>query len=219
MSVVPLGMKRVFLAFPLETHTKREIAELINGMKPHFENARWVHWENFHITLFFIGEVAPEAINAIKKSVAPVVEKHNSQTILINKLDFFGSPRKPRVLMLTASPKSALPEDLGLLAQDIHSVFNHVTDSTEFLIHITLARFKAQGFRQPFSSLNEKSIEAIKGRELAWGGQAKSVSPKRRTYFYEFEPMELRINRVVLFESVFTPKGVRYEELDRFHFK
>jgi RNA 2',3'-cyclic 3'-phosphodiesterase len=219
MPFVPQGMKRVFLAFPLDVPTKQKIAALIKQLQPHFDSARWVHWENFHITLHFIGEVQIDSIGEIKDSIEPVVRRYHKQNIMINKLDYFGSSRKPRVLMLTASPKSALPLELSSLAYDLHKIFEKQVEISTFIVHITLARYRMLHFSAPYSKLNEESLEAIKGRELTWGGQSKSDSQshstaiKKHATFYDFEPLNVSIDRVVLYESVSTPQGVKYEEL------
>lgn len=100
-------------------------------------DAQRVPAENFHVTLSFIGAVAPEDLDRLKTAAAS--QRGRPATLRFDTLEFWD---KPRVLCATAAasvgsaPAYALAENLGRAA---HAAGFH-PDIKPFRPHITLAR-------------------------------------------------------------------------------
>ena len=181
---------RLFVALEIPSAVRDNLAALIRDMRAVAPQPKWVRPENLHITLKFIGEVAPARVEAIRTALATVrsgqpVELHFRGT------GFFPGEKRPRVFWvgIEASPNlssiaSAIDEHLEKLAIP--------REQRPFSPHLTLARFEPPG-------ISEKLRGAI--RENA----ARDFGALHTCEFH-------------LIESKLKPTGAEYTTLQSFPF-
>jgi RNA 2',3'-cyclic 3'-phosphodiesterase len=132
---------RLFVALDLPDAVRRALAEFIAKLKPKSRGARWIHPENLHITLKFIGHVGNKKLSPIHAALSWI---HSEQPIELHfrGMGFFPNERRPRVFWcgIAGSP------NLAELAADIDRALLPLgieADTRPFTPHLTLARFKS----------------------------------------------------------------------------
>jgi len=133
---------RLFVALEIPSDIRENLAALIRELRAIAPKEKWVRAENVHVTLKFIGEVAPEKVTAIRQALSSV------RSDLAVKLDFrglgfFPDEKHPRVFWagISATP------NLKTLAADIETALEKVgvpREQRPFSPHLTLARFETR---------------------------------------------------------------------------
>ncbi len=172
---------RVFVALPIDVRAARNIYHRIAPLREEFPSVRWVAPENYHITLYFVGEIAPDDLERLADELARVEFASFAIDASVSALGFF-PPRGRRIRVIH------LPLVSG--SDRCATVFGKLGDvcrpycgggDTRFHPHITLARVRDGG-----TSALREAVEASRA------------------------PQGLRFDRFVLYESTLTPHGSRY---------
>jgi len=127
-------MPRLFVALPLP----EDVADALTALQEGVPDAAWVPWENFHITLAFIGNVNGGAQHDVADALAtvdgPILD------LEIAGVDHFVEGRTPKVLYAAVTPTEALTR----LQEKVSSTLRGegvILDRRRFRPHVTLARF------------------------------------------------------------------------------
>lgn len=104
---------RVFAAIELSAAWREYLAALAHEFKPRLDRnaVRWQRPEGIHLTLKFYGEVKPDVVPAIERSLQQAAAGSRPFTLQLNGLGIFPSPRAPRVVWV------GLTGDLEALGQ------------------------------------------------------------------------------------------------------
>lgn len=175
---------RLFVAVPLPPEAQAAAAESLDHLRAQEWPVRWVREDGLHITLKFFGEVMPERYDTIAEMVGFAAEEMGPMTLTIAGADVFPSLARPRVIRLDLSGDSAALELLQDRLESKGLGIGFPPEGRPFHPHITLGRVK-EGQRLP--------------------GDARRVldSVRRGEAFVA--------DRVVLFESLASPLGPRYD--------
>jgi len=153
---------RLFVALEIPAAVRDNLAALIKDLRSLSsrladERPRWVRPENLHVTLKFIGEVAPARLEGIQSALLAIcsgaaVEMH------FHGLGFFPDGNHPRVLWagLEATP------NLPALAADIDRALETqgvAREKRNFAAHLTLARFEPPGLHEKLAAAIQQSGE------------------------------------------------------------
>jgi 2'-5' RNA ligase len=174
---------RLFVALPLPAPARQEIAGLLERMKSCEWPVRWVRDEGLHLTLKFYGEVAPERLEVIEESVRFAVAGTGPLALQLDGLGAFPSARHPRVLWVGLDA----PPALELLQHRLERGGEEIgfpPEGAPFQPHVTLGRLR-------------------EGHRLPPGGIAGMEGSYERVAFVA--------DHVVLYESLLSPDGPRYE--------
>lgn len=125
------------LALPHEVkHELRKLAASINGP---FSFEKWVHHEDYHITLAFLGSADSLQLQEAVQRVNLAVEDCSTFSIQIHQTGVFGRREAPRILWAGVEPSP----NLNSLQRLVHNCCTEVgfqLDKRPFTPHITLAR-------------------------------------------------------------------------------
>lgn len=133
-------MTRLFIGLELPQAAVDGLGRLRGGV----DGARWQSDAQFHLTLRFIGEVAPGRIPEIRSALARIA--FHAFRLEIEGLGIFGKLRKPRALW--AGVRDPVP--LKHLHEKIDQALVRVGIAPEehkFRPHVTLARFRGRSDR------------------------------------------------------------------------
>jgi len=133
---------RVFVALDVDNAIREQLQLFMDGVSGFAPDARWIRPESMHVTLKFIGEKPPEAVEEIKQSLARI--QAASFEITFRGYGFFPSSKAPRVFWVGIE---AGPE-LGALAKSVDeaiSVLGIPKEEHTFSAHLTLARRGGSG--------------------------------------------------------------------------
>jgi 2'-5' RNA ligase len=115
------------------------LALLIRDLKSVDPHPKWINPDNLHVTLKFVGEVAPEKVEigdalADVRTQRPVIAEFRG-------IGFFPDERRPSVVWVGIQPSDIL----STLAAEVNRVLAVVAVPREekaFVPHLTIARFK-----------------------------------------------------------------------------
>lgn len=89
---------RLFIAIPVTDAVKEYAASVRNELDMNHPDVKWVEKTNYHLTLKFLGEVAPASIHQIKQSLTAVAESCPVFNLKTRGLGFFPNRGRPRVI-------------------------------------------------------------------------------------------------------------------------
>jgi RNA 2',3'-cyclic 3'-phosphodiesterase len=190
---------RLFVAIELPPSWLGGLGELQSRMQAALQadtqlrdtKVRWVKPDSIHLTLKFIGEVAPDRLEAIKGQLAGAVPDSPNIALSFWRAGSFSDRRSPRVIW--AGIDSPQREELYALAASIETWLGAAGVPRErraFTPHLTLAR------------LPQELPDAIRTRvaEVTTAVQAPEITP-------------FVVHSVSLIQSHLGPGGARYERL------
>ena len=186
---------RLFVALEIPPAIRERLAALIAKLRAvasqvDDKRPRWVRPENLHVTLKFIGHVAPEKLEGIRLALA-TVRLQSAVDLNFRGLGFFPNEKRPRVLWAGLEASANLPRlaeavDRATATQEI------ATETRPFAPHLTLARFEPPGIREELHSAIHQT----------WQGEFGAA---RTAEFH-------------LIESKLRPCGAEYTTLQSFRF-
>lgn len=185
--------KRLFIGTPVSSiKTVQKVESWKNNSRMRLNKMNWVKPENWHITLSFLGDTPSEKIDILKELIDQSFHELNSFQSKLEGVGVFPNRRDPNVLWLGLnSLQHILPayEQLGKLLLKNDFSF----DQKPLKPHLTIARMKYLADKAIIDTL---------------------VKDYGQTVFDQ-----VKIDRVVLFESVLTSQGPIYKALYTKHFQ
>ena len=172
---------RLFVALPIPDPASQEIAALLARLRASDWPVRWVGDEKLHVTLKFYGEVAPERLEVIEESVRLAARGAGPMPLRLDALGAFPSVQHARVLWLGLEAPPAL-ELLQDRLERAGEAIGFPPEGRPFRPHVTLGRVR-EGHRIPANAFQD----------------------------YEVERLPLLAEELVLYESLLSPDGPRYE--------
>lgn len=180
---------RLFTALELNPKVIAHMTELVRRLRP-FADVAWVHPQNMHVTLKYIGDWRPHRLEELIRALNRV-ELNMDLTVQLAGLGFFPHARDPRVFWAGAENTPALRQLASRVDAEVHPL-GIAPEVRPYQPHVTLGRIRE---RQPLEDFHS-AIEELPSREFG------AISP----------------DRFVLFESTITPTGAIYRRLAEFPF-
>jgi RNA 2',3'-cyclic 3'-phosphodiesterase len=174
---------RLFAAVPIPDPARHQILQLLGALRDGGWPVRWVHDQGLHMTLKFFGEVAPERLDVIMEALRFAGAGAGALSLQLGELGAFPSRSRPRILWVGIDG----PPSLELLQDRIErgcEAIGFPPEGTPFQPHVTLGRVR-EGQRLPPKGLDDHANR--------------------------FERVPFVAQELVLYESVLTTGGPRYE--------
>jgi 2'-5' RNA ligase len=185
---------RLFIAIELPAGLVKRLRDFQSGLGLfRLPYVKWVDPGAIHLTLKFLGDVAPARLEAVKESAAVAVRSFHPFVLSTGRTGFFPGAQRARVFWLGLEGDIA---ELVRLQQDIDSAMSKlgfVSESRAFTAHLTLARLR----------------EGCSGEQrLEFAGLAGVAV---------FEPgPPMPVESVALMRSHLSPRGAMYTRLAEF---
>jgi 2'-5' RNA ligase len=128
-----------FVAVPLPQNVKTEFSTYMKKIKNDFPFTRWVHPEDLHITLAFLGNVEPKQLDLLNPQLKEAAARHATFTLSLSELGTFGNRQSPRIFWYGVEKSQPLND----LRDDIFTACERIgisLDTRPFHPHITMAR-------------------------------------------------------------------------------
>ncbi len=189
---------RSFIAIDLPEDVRREAASVSERLQAGVYGVKWVEPKNLHLTVKFLGGVAPDTLERVKETVGPIAARFSPIEIGLAGAGSFPPRGRPRVIWLGVHGGLDL---LAALAKNIETALEPLgfqPENRPFSPHLTLGRVK-QGRGKKRGP--EPDPGQLKGRILELA---------------EVEAGEFFIHELVLFKSSLSPAGPTYTPLARF---
>ncbi|MBS3957193.1 MAG: RNA 2',3'-cyclic phosphodiesterase [Clostridiales bacterium] len=170
-------------------HTLNCCAEQVRAVCPEWRDARWVPPENLHVTLAFLGEIAPQTVDPIMTALHSTLSSHQPFTLTL-KEPVVPVPhgRRVRMLWATLDDSSGKCEQIARAVGEAAASYGALQETRTFKPHITLARA-----RSPL-------VYAAPGN----GGFDQCITPCLTS------DAAMSVALVTLYSSTLTPQGARY---------
>ncbi len=179
---------RTFLALDIPDEVKRQIlqeAALFSGFKS--DTVNWVREENLHITVQFMGEVAPQDIPELVIFLRE--ELSRCREILFSNLQLQLIPgKKPAICWISMEADTPEMEKIMKRFRKFLTEKGYKTENRKLLFHITLFRIK------------KRLPEFITNQILTT----------------ELKILNFRVSTATLYQSVLRPQGPDYYEVVKF---
>ncbi|KKI91630.1 hypothetical protein WQ54_13460 [Bacillus sp. SA1-12] len=129
-----------FIAVPIETEQKKRIHHWVTENRNNLPFKSWVHPEDYHITLAFLGHVeSKDQLSQLSKRVSEKTEDIQPFTLSLKGLDTFGKKDSPRIFWAGVEESSSLHYVQKQVFQACKDA-GFKLDTKPFRPHITLAR-------------------------------------------------------------------------------
>jgi len=178
-----------FWAVKIPDQVKKEMDKRINAVKAHFPFQRWVHEQDYHITLAFLGAASQTQLQTCSKTIESAISGMKSFKLDIVGLDIFGQSSSPRVFWAAVAFEDQLME-LQQLVYDECVKADFELEKRKYHPHITLAR--------------------------KWVGQEPFLKDKLAIYNPFMEPIMFQAEQIVLY-TVNKDSRPKYEPITTLH--
>ncbi|EWG10588.1 RNA 2',3'-cyclic phosphodiesterase [Cytobacillus firmus] len=128
-----------FFAVKLPDETKKKLKEYMESVSLKLPFSRWVHHEDYHITLAFLGSASEEKLQKAARLIADSIRNEPSFTLHICKLGVFGKQDAPRIFWCGTQQAKHL-HDLRSKVYSACQEAGFELETRPFKPHITLAR-------------------------------------------------------------------------------
>ena len=183
--------KRTFIGIKvsLDNENKAVFSELKRELAD--ERIRWVSHENLHVTLHFLGETSDEQLVKVIKLIDYETAEFVGFLMNLKGLSFFKKQSSPSAVFFNLNDTDELEE----LAKSLKSGLSKLGFSVgrKFKPHLTIGRVKYLKDRDSFYNLMED--------------------------FEDTEPQLIKVENIILFESILKPGGPVYKPIKVFHLK
>ena len=134
---------RSFVAIRLAAELQREIGRLQERLRSAGAEVKWVASEGFHLTLKFLGNVAPSRVDEVARAVGEAVDGVRPFVISFAGAGAFPDPKRPRVIWVGVDEGR---EDCAALAERVEAALTRLGFAPEirpFHAHLTLGRVRS----------------------------------------------------------------------------
>ena len=178
---------RAFLCLPLPDPLKHALARIADDLQTSScgVSARWVRQENYHITLRFLGDIAPNLTLDIDRLLQSIAANGVPFECQLDRVGAFPHPERARVLWVGGSAS----EPLQSLAHKVNRALVQLGfpgERIDPVAHVTLARLHAP----PPPGLADLLLQ---------------LAPR--------PPLQTPVDRIVLMQSTLTSRGAAYDPL------
>jgi len=134
---------RCFIALAISDHIRRECGDIIERLKKHDADVKWVRVDNMHLTLKFLGKTPQKVLPEIQEYLFNVVLSYNPFYIRIYTTGVFPNRKYPRVIWIGVEDSDMLKR----LHEDIENTMVSLGFKKEqrpFKPHLTLGRVRSR---------------------------------------------------------------------------
>ena len=177
---------RAFVAVELEEEIKKSLSRVQTELRKLDEDIKWVHPQNMHLTLRFLGETVEQKIPLIIQLLKEAAGGKRPFTVEIKDIGGFPSLESPKIIWAGIEKGKEELTLLALAVEDTLVKLKFPKENRAFSAHFTLGRVRYIKNRQSF----QEKIRQI-----------------------QFRPLTQEVKSLILFKSTLTPKGPIYDKL------
>ena len=141
---------RLFVSLNIEESIRARLSEIAGSLRTEIEqqytdSVKWDKPENYHVTLFFIGDVEDHSLPKLINELVFIQKKFTGKEISFSSDNFnaFPDKRKPRILFAGLSNPDGNAYSLSESIRSAMALFGF-KDDKPFHPHITLGRVKKE---------------------------------------------------------------------------
>ncbi|WP_456277946.1 RNA 2',3'-cyclic phosphodiesterase [Bacillus sp. AK128] len=143
-----------FLAIPIPQATKQLYLEWRQLVKEKLPFKSWVHHEDYHITLVFLGDASFSKIQEVKTEMKRISSEYKGFPLQLRGLGYFGRKESPRVFWGGVEVSPSLLQ----LQQEVFKACQNLgfqLEKRSYSPHMTLARRWGEKTEFPYQELEQ----------------------------------------------------------------
>ncbi len=186
---------RSFIAIELPQGLKTELAKLQTKLKVERPRIKWVSPDDIHLTLKFLGDIEPAAVDRISQAMTEAVNGIQPFELHVAELGVFPNPRQVQVVWVGLDGQLDVLDRLYRRLEDNMTKAGFPPEKRGFKPHLTLARV------------------------------ADEAMPEERNKFGDFITANkteidypVKVSGLSLMKSLLTPRGAIYTRLNLIEF-
>tara|TARA_Y100001933_G_C18646155_1_gene416536 strand:- start:38 stop:586 length:549 start_codon:yes stop_codon:yes gene_type:complete len=176
---------RVFIGLELGEEANEALTLFQNDLRPYVERGRFTHQENFHLTLWFVGDTESAQVRLIKHAIEDVARHFGPFQIELGALNAFQKKNRKVLWVGLSSGLYHLEKLYEVLEREFRYIGIH-KEPGDFTPHITIGR--------QFSLLD--SVQSLRER-------------------HQVKPVKCHIGHITIFESKRVNDLLRYVPISR----
>lgn len=149
---------RLFVGIALDEVVRERCAKIADAVRRTGFDARYEAPEKYHITLAFLGNVAPERIDDVEAALIPLSHAKAFRMVL-DRLGGFPHERRPRVVFIGARDQGRAFANLATQTCERYAALGFRLDKDP-VAHVTIARVKTPQRPLPLIDVAPIPIEA-----------------------------------------------------------
>jgi len=134
-------IKRLFVAIPFPPEFVKALGSY--EKRHQFRGVRWMPNDNWHITVYFLGEVPDEKIPDVCARLREAIADQDPFSLEFQKVDFGPPNAPPRMIWTYFSSRSEYRRLVEAISYALKP-FVYRVSRKEMIPHVTLARFKEE---------------------------------------------------------------------------
>lgn len=164
---ISMDRQRLFVAVALPEPVREELRAWCAHAKGNVAFQKWVHPDDWHITLKFLGDTSVENLSEIKRLLGEVAYRVGAFELALKGVGWFGPPNSPSILWAGVQDHNRRLEELHKQVDRVMGQLGFPAETRPYHPHVTLAR-RYQGI-QPFAKDRLPSLFARQpGGSMHW---------------------------------------------------
>lgn len=131
---------RLFIAVPLPEMVSDHIARWAQELGKHMSFRKWVHPQDYHITLQFLGDTKAGSVESVVSSLQAVAADQQPFELSLQGAGVFGPSTSPRILWTGISGEMEKLENLQQCVTSAMAPLGFQPEDRPYRPHITTAR-------------------------------------------------------------------------------
>lgn len=131
---------RSFVAIEIEEPARGAIVAYLAELRGRVDGVAWTRPENMHLTLKFLGGVAPERLTTLAERLAAIAGAERPFVVAYRGVGAFPSAGRPQVLWVGAAASELAP--IAAAVDEAASVAGVARELRPFHPHVTLGRMR-----------------------------------------------------------------------------
>jgi 2'-5' RNA ligase len=134
---------RCFIALDISDQIKRDCTDIIDRLKEHDADVKWVRADTMHLTLKFLGRTRENILPKIQECLFNVVLSYNPFYIRIYAMGIFPNRKNPRVIWVGIEESDMLKR-LHIDIENTMAPLGFTKEQRPFKPHLTLGRVRSR---------------------------------------------------------------------------
>jgi 2'-5' RNA ligase len=174
---------RCFIALDISEPIRRDVSEIIDRLKKHDADVKWVPVNNIHLTVKFLGNTPDDVLSKIRDCLFSVVLSYNPFYIRIYATGVFPNRRYPKVIWIGVGDSEIL-KNLHIDIENAMGSLGFKKETRIFNPHLTIGRVRS---RRGILNLVDE-LDSYQGKEFG----------------------NIHVKTIKLMKSELNPQGAKY---------
>ncbi|MCP4593492.1 MAG: RNA 2',3'-cyclic phosphodiesterase [bacterium] len=179
---------RLFTAIELSDEVKAMLGDMRRSLSSFDRTVRWVNADQMHLTIKFLGEVDDARVGGISKATAQIATDSSPFELEIGGTGCFPPEGKVRVVWVGVGEPSGALAACNRACEEKYADLGIARERRDYSPHLTLGRVR-----------DDRTNDGLRV-----GVERVSLAARRQP-----------VDRIVLVQSVLTPRGARYTVVSR----